>query len=220
MMLRTFLLTALTISGVLATQPAQAFVVDFSGSNVNMGNLQVGQTGTITDIDFDTFPLPPDVVSVGVIQGALPRLSKIRFFYTFTGIESGATSSSISYDYFKDGNHYSGSSIGNSLDGNITSGYKNGAPVLSQVWAYSFFTAGLNDTATAKTVIANYSGPFQSFESRFAGIFDTQHSGVVTYTVSSIPLPASLPMMILALGGLFTLARRTNRESLLCASIA
>jgi hypothetical protein len=102
MKLRSLIIAAVASTAVFASTAAQALVVDFNGSNVDMGNLQVGQTGTITNILQQNGNQYQSIVI-----GNLPKLSHIIFTYVFpVDYIAGAFDAKITYDYMKNSNHY------------------------------------------------------------------------------------------------------------------
>jgi hypothetical protein len=219
MKFRSLIIAAVAASAIFASTSAKAVVVDFSGSNVNMGNLQNGQSGTISDI---LAPAPFHLYQ-SLINGALPRMSVVTFTYSFpTFFLIGSLDSQISYDYMHSGNHYNGSSQAtsvtdvffNTTDGLTQQGYINALPTVSQVFATAHLTTPGDGTATGTVTFANYTQSLQDFTSQFLGAFSAlcegHPVGTINYVVSSIPLPASLPMMLMAMGGLFGISRRKS----------
>jgi len=220
MKLRSLIIAAAASSAIFASTAAQALVVNFSGSNVNMGNLQDGQTGTISNI----LTLNGSHQYESLVLGNLPRLSEVTLYYTFpVDYVAGALDAKITYDFMQSGVHHNGFSeatsqtdiFGNTTNGLSQQGYLNGIAGVSQVFATALLTTPGNNTATGKVQFANYTQFFQQFNSsKFIGLFCNceQNVGTITYEVSSIPLPASLPMVLLAVGGLFGFTRM-NRKS-------
>lgn len=216
MKLRSLLVTTAATAAIFAGSPAQALVLDFSGSNVDMGHAVVGQTGTITDIYSNLFALPPNVAGGGTVYGYIPTHSVINFTYTFTGLSNGVLNSYSSYDYTAGGHHYTGSSTGNSSTGVVNHGEIDGLATYSKVFSTANLTVVNPGTSTGATQIANYAPQYQQFSSGFFGILSTLPPGVgtITYSVSQIPLPASLPMSLAAIGGLFAYAYGRKRKAL------
>jgi hypothetical protein len=126
----------------------------------------------------------------------------------------------------KNSNHYNGFSeatsqtdiFGNTTDGLSQQGYINDVAGVSQVFATAHLVALGGNTATGTVMFSNYTQYFQQFNSsKFIGIFCNcgDNQGTITYAVQSIPLPATLPMALLSMGGLFGFAR--NRKMVAAA---
>lgn len=213
MKLRTFVAAA---AFAVAASSANATVVNFSGSSVNMGTVEIGQTGTITDLYQTLFTLPPNVVGGGNVFGFLPSNAKIVFSYTFTGLKDGVLLDYSSYNYNSGGDVYAGSATGHSQDGNAASGTINGIASAPLVFANANLTVVDPGTSTGTTTIINTSGAFAQFESLFFGLLSLSPLGVgsATYAVSAVPLPAALPMFAAALACLFGFSRARRKKAL------
>jgi hypothetical protein len=217
MKIRSVIFAVVALSGLLTSTAANAGP-DFSGSNVNMGYLSVGDSGTITNIYQGLFSIPPNEVAQSLAYGYIPRNSVINFTYNLTsGILGGGTTATSSYDYMRAGNHYNGSSTNVSGFAPVQQGFINGVAGVSQVFSVANYTQGSGMTATATTQVANYTASsvgnpngYQYFTSALVALLlqNPQATGYITYTVSSIPLPAAFPMLAVALGGMFGFARK------------
>jgi len=218
----SLIVAAAAFSAMFASTSAQAVVIDYTGSNVNTGNLLNGQSGTITDI---LAPAPFHLYQ-SLVNGALPKMSSVTFTYTFPSFFLiGDLNGTTSYDYMHSGNHFNGFSTADSqtdvfFNTNSTlnqQGFINSVAAVSQVFATALLTTPGDETATGTVTFSNYTQTFQNFTSKFIGAFsslcDGRPVGTITYTVSSIPLPASFPMMLLVVGGLFGFARMSQRKS-------
>ena len=189
---------------------------NYCGSNVDMGQVAVGQSGTITNIYSALFSLPPNVIGSGVTYGLLPTNAQITFNYSFTGLTGGQLTSYSNYNYTNAGNLYQGSSTGDSFSGNNAVGTTNGIASAPLVLA----TANLNvvnpGNSTGTVRITNLTNTFQQFQSAFFGALSQFPAGVgtITYNVSSVPLPAALPMFTALLASVFGFARfNRNRKA-------
>ena len=183
----------LALSLTSLSSAAYANVVNFTGSDVNMGSVAIGQTGTVSDfysvINNNLGFAPPPYIVSGVIFGTLPTMSKITFSYTLPGrtlllgsvLTSNGSYGPNSYNGAYGYGTYSGDSSANSstnLGG--TSG-----------------TTGIQNNNTFASVTTTFASLFQG---AFSG---APVGGSLTYRVAAIPLPASLPAFALGLLGLF-----------------
>lgn len=217
---RSVLFAAVAISGVFASSVSYAGP-DFSGSNNNMGFLSIGNSGTITNIYQGLYSIPPNEVASSINYGYIPRNSQINFTYHLTsGIIGGATSATSNYNYVNNGNQYNGSSVNVSGQAPIQGGFVNGVAGVSQVFASAYYTPGQNLSATGSTRISNYTqrtleNPlgYQYFSSTLFAVLlsNPQATGYITYAVTSLPLPAALPMLATAVAGLFGFARKQRK---------
>ena len=204
----------LALSLTSLSSAAYANVVNFTGSDVNMGSVAIGQTGTVSDfysvINNNLGFAPPPYIVSGVIFGTLPTMSKITFSYTLPGrtlllgsvLTSNGSYGPNSYNGAYGYGTYSGDSSANSSTGNVNHGYKNGIASLPLVWA----TANLGGTSGTTGIQNN--NTFASVTTTVASLFQGAFSGApvggsLTYRVAAIPLPASLPAFALGLLGLF-----------------
>lgn len=213
MQLRHFIaLTGFFVASV--SSGAFAAVVDFDGINVNMGTVEVGQSGTITNNVSESF-FSPYYFDTTNDFGFLPSNSVITFSYTFASgsLVGGTVKSYGSYDYNVSGVNYHGNSAADANAPTVSSGYTNGSATTPLVLA----TANITPTG-GKTTIINNSGGLAQFQSIFAGLLNAT-GGItsITYNVSAVPLPAALPMfgsLIAALFGLNYARNRRNRTAL------
>ncbi len=217
MKIRTLLASALAaFLSLAATNAAHATVVDFSGSNVNMGTVDYGQSGTITDIYAALFSLPPNVVGQGEAYGFLPANSKITFTYTLTGLHQGSLQSYGSYSYIDGGLLYDGSTLSDTAGPvNVDVGTIDGSPSLPLVLSTANLTVVDPGTSTGTTTITNNSNSFAQFQTMFLGILQGLPPGVgiIHYNVSAIPLPAALPMFGALLASMFGFARFRRKNA-------
>ena len=196
---------------VLATfGTANADEVNYTGSSVNMGTVSLGQFGTITNIYQALFTLPPNVVGSGEAFGFLPHNAKITFSYTLNGLVDGQLQGYGSYNHTLGGDLYQGSSVADS-DGSTTStGTINGSASTPLVLSTANLTVGNPSLGTV--TITNISGALASFQSLFFGVLNAaSNSGSINYVVSSVPLPAALPMFGALLAGMFGFSRRRKQ---------
>lgn len=224
-------LAAAALIGVATTSSALGCVnpCNFTGVDVNLGTVSIGQKGTI----FEDLALYPEIyndLGVSLAYGYIPSNSEILFTYTFAGLQNNPTNaltSAISYNYVLHGKTYAGFSNGDSL---VTSGpfgpgvlnqqgSINGSSVgpagISQVFA----TASLPNLTAGDTSIVSYAHGLQEFTTTLLGYFNSAPPGTVTiqYKVVGLPLPASLPMMMLAMGGMFGFARAKQQRKAVAA---
>lgn len=190
---------------------ANAEEVNFSGSSVNMGSVHVGQYGTISNIYNALFSLPPNVVGSGEAFGFLGHNAKITFTYTLNGLVDGQLQGYGTYDHILGGDHYQGSGIADSDGNNSASGTINGIASTPLVLATANLSLG--NPSNGVVTIVNTSGAFASFQSVFFGILTAiGSSGSINYVVSSVPLPAALPMFGALLAGMFGISRRRKQQ--------
>jgi hypothetical protein len=201
--------------GLISTS-AHATVINFSGAHVNMGNVDYGQTGAITNLYQTLFTLPPHIIGGGDAYGFLPANAKITFSYTFTGLEDGQLQSYSSYNYKQGGNQYFGSATADTKSFGTAVGTVNGLPSAPLVFASADLNVVNPGTSTGTTTIFNTTSAMVQFESLFFGLLNASPRGVgsATYAVSSIPLPAALPMFLALIGGFAVFSRvRKNRSA-------
>ncbi|NBO19142.1 MAG: hypothetical protein EBV03_07965 [Proteobacteria bacterium] len=141
---------------------AQADEVNFSGSMVDMGHVNYGQYGTITNIYETMFSLPPHQQGSGTAFGYLPTNATITFTYDFTGLRDGSLTGYGAYDYNSGGDHYAGSAIATSGGFNYSEATVNGVASSPLVFA----TANLNvgEPSHGVVTITNNSGAFASWQ--------------------------------------------------------
>lgn len=205
------LFVAVAIAASLSFSSARAGEVNFSGSSVNMGSVTVGQYGTISNIYQTLFTLPPNVIGSGEVFGFLPNKAIITFTYTLTGLVDGMIQGFGAYNHNIGGTQYQGSSLADS-DGYFTAnGTVNGLASTPLVLASANLTPG--NPAVGTVTISNTSGSLAQFQSLFFGILQALPRGVgtINYVVSSVPLPAALPMLGALLAGMFGFAARRRK---------
>lgn len=170
-----------------------AIVVDYSGSDIDMGTVAIGQTGTI---DVDTF----GGLIINRIQGVLPTNSIMTLSYNFGGnVLSGILASGAEYSYTDGGVDYYGNAIAVEPGSSVSYGTVNGAVSSSLVLASSQVDFANN---SAQAIITNNASDFADFASVFAGIMIGSDVAEVAYSVSAVPIPAALPLFGAGLGAL------------------
>lgn len=193
---------------------AQADEINFSGSSVDMGHVDYGQYGTITNIYETLFSLPPHQAGSGQAFGFLPNNAAITFTYSFTGLREGSLTGYGAYDHDIGGDNYSGSALATSGGFNYSEATVNGVASTPLVFA----TANLNvgDPSSGTIRITNISGAFASFQALFYGILTQVPNAVgsINYVVSSVPLPAALPIFASLLAGLFGFGHARRKKML------
>ncbi len=192
MNLRKILMVSIISIGLaFGANNASAAIVDYSGGDVNMGNVVVGQSGTITGDSLGA-------LIVNNISGALPNNSMITFTYNFAGnLLGGILASGAEYSYNVGADNFSGSTLSiNPMGLQYSFGTTNGtsSAALAMASAQIDFTA---NTATA--IITNDSAGLLDFASFFTGLVIGDNNLSVAYSVSSVPLPAALPLFGLGL---------------------
>ena len=203
---KKFLIAAVFL---LAAGTAQASVVNFSGANVDMGTLAVGQSGTIAN-NYTSTSVGPYSFENGNDFGFLPTNSSVTFTYTFSNLVAASMHSYGSYNYTSGGLTYIGSSSAYSNGSTTSVGSTNG--VSSAPLTFASANVG---TSTGSTTITNTSGSLAQIQSLFSALFSsTGHLVSVTYNVSSVPLPASMPLFAAVLAGLFGMSYLRKRRSL------
>ena len=241
MTLRTVLTTAAFIASTIATSTAaNAFVVDFDGNNfiqpgvfdivkVNMGNVQVGQTGTINNFYVDN-PYTGFGFADSQVIGNINGHSKMTLNYSITGLQTQqivppfgltktALSESTDYEYFNvNGPHgvgyYAGGSQVSTLGTSNNYSVFNATNVAQLIFATANLVIDTQGVSTGSLTITNNSPFVAAFNNFFIGILTQRaNSGTLTYNVvSTVPLPASLPMFAAVIGGMFGLSRFRKRQ--------
>ncbi len=195
--------------------PAQASIIDFpdGGFDINMGTVQAGQHGRITsEGDFSNFD------TLILMEGDMPTNTKITFSYT----------SNVPFDVINAGwpefmstciraeGKYSGR-IGNVEyygEARHTNDYNdaNSDTQIVDSRALVFAAANFTDSQHAVMEIVNKSpltAHFQSIILQYG-----RNSGLITYNVSAVPLPAALPLFGAGLLGLVGIRKsRKGRKS-------
>jgi hypothetical protein len=205
-------LAGFALCGVFASSPASAVVVDYSGFNINMGNVAIGQTGTI---DADHL----GNLIVNRITGTLPSNSMITFSYNFAGdIDWGALLSGVGYSYTDAGHNYAGYSI-EIPPGPVSFSYGevDGFPSTALAVASAQIDFSNNK---ASVIIKNFSSGVANYVSLFLGSVLRNQDLEIAYAVSAVPLPAALPMFALGLGALVGLGARRKRKADLTGAVA
>ncbi len=175
---------ALLTSGV-----AQASTVNYTGDNVNMNTVAVGQSGTITDN-------MTGGSNINVAQGTIAPDSYILFSYNLTGATgTPSLTSQGSYDYKSQKKTFSGTAYATSSGISVQA-------ALAQ--AFANITVSLTGT-TGTAEIINNSASMVSFLVELTGFFPKGFS----YNYAAVPLPASLQLF---LAGLAVLAIGMSRK--------
>lgn len=208
------------IASFLVTAPANAAVVDFDGAHVDMGAVDYGQTGTITNIYQELFTLPPQVVGGGSAYGFLPSNARITFTYTFDGLDDGALRSYGAYDFISGGDRFQGNAVEQTPTVDAGGGFSsssatiNGAASSPLIFATADLSVLPSGTSVGTTSITNLSSSFASYESLFTGLLRQVPPGVgkAVYAVSVVPLPAALPMFLSLLAGFLGYGRYSRKK--------
>lgn len=210
---------AFAVSTAALSSAALAGQVDFSGSTVNMNAVEVGQFGTISNLYQTLFTLPPNVVGTGSIFGFLPSFAQITFSYSFTGLSQGNLKGNTSYNYFVGADQFEGGATTNTSGATTSSGTINNVNSAPLVFASSGLNIQNPGTSTGSVTFTNTSASFAQFQSIFTGLLAMSPSsiGSATYAVSSIPLPAALPMFATLMASMFGFARFGRKRKALAA---
>lgn len=193
-----------------APATASASVVDYIhvGTNLNMGTLVAGQTGSIS------YTAPG--AALHITQGLLAANTSIVFSYSFSGKLRNYASSltAAGYNYTMGGNHYLGlaTSVENTppvafLNGETSHSWVNGSASTALLFATANLTKG---EKTGSLTITNKSLGIASFINTLTLLFSNPSIHALTYAVtplSAVPLPATLPMFASLLAGLFGMRR-------------
>ncbi len=207
MKLRKYFLTGILSLGMLmSANVASAATVDYSGFNINMGTVEIGQTGTIDAAHFGN-------VIVNKISGALPANSMITFTYDFAGdLLIGLLGTAAGYSYDEAGTSFGGLSFSMDPPGfSVSSGTEDGSSSTALAVASAQIDFGA-DTATV--IIKNFSSGVANYLNVFAGLVNGNKDLQIAYNVSAVPVPAALPLFgagIAALTGFG--ARRRKRKA-------
>lgn len=198
-----FLALAFLVVGAVA--PAQA--ATYTGEDVSLGLLKVGDSGTIqnTGSDFESY--------INKVSGSLAANTKITFTYTLTGLtDSTLLVDFVNYNYKDGGSTYTGTAYANSDGKSIAYGYVDGAKSTPLVAAEAGLTSA--DGTTGYTIIKNLSADLASFKTTITGILLSSGLITATFKVEAIPLPAALPLFGLGLAGLAGVrARRKAKQA-------
>ncbi len=200
---RHLLIAGITLLSFVGIDTANA-AVDYTGSFVNMEELSIGQSGTISGGNgFGN-------AVISQITGYLPSNSMITFSYNFSGtLRGGLLASGGSYSYDDGIDSYEGFTVAMSAGSvSFSGGTVNGAP--SDALAFS--SAQITGTNAATTVIENFSGDFLGIMSLFIGAATGSKAYIISYGVSEVPLPAALPMFGMGLVVIAGLRARKKRK--------
>ena len=195
---------------------AQAASVNFYGDNDDMGLVYVGQHGTIINLVDESH----GKVIVGSGEGWLPAHSEITFSYTFSNGVHGYLEDEVSY-YQKVGKlkYYAYSS---NDDDDYSYVYNTQTHKKTDVPSPVLATADIDPSGKhGQTTIINNSDVKVEFSSYFVAFFKeicgsgdfNKRDVIVTYQVSSVPLPGALPMFAMALAGILFLKGRKKPEN-------
>jgi len=202
-----------SIATLLLTAEAQADIVNFTGTNKNMGTVQSGQTGTLfNNYTLITIPFTGGLkAAASRAFGVLPSASKITFTYSLASLTNVTyLRDSANYSYIQGGDLFAG----NAADSTATPATATGTINAGASAPLVFATANIAGNV-GTTTISNYSGGFANFSTLFAGFL--RGNPTLTYAVSSVPLPAALPMFSALFAGMFAFARKRRNAAALAA---
>ena len=200
---------AMVIS-TLSAGSANATIVNYTGTFVNMGNVLPSQQGEIFDNLVSLHAGPLFFSTAGANYGYLAAGQTITFDFSFAPgtLIVGSSSMSGNYSYVDGGNTYSGSANATSGGGNSSNGTINGFA------SSPLALASANVTVDhAQTQITNLSGGWLYFSTLFSGLLTSTTGFTLTYYVSQVPLPAGMPMLLLALAGMFAFAYNRKKNA-------
>jgi hypothetical protein len=189
-----FTVAIVSVGLLVGANKASAAIVDFSGDDINMGTLAIGQSGTISADSLGS-------LVVNSVQGVLPVNSLLTFTYNFSGnLLAGVLAAGSEYTYTAGGVDFAGSSLSvEPLGLNYASGTENGAPSS----ALAFSSAQVDFTGnTASAIISNESAGVLDFSSVFVGLVIGDRNLDIAYNVSAVPLPGALPLFGLGLAAM------------------
>lgn len=190
------LVAGLVLFSFVGTASAVAVIPapeDFNGSFVDMGELEIDQSGTIYADKAN------GGIAMSQIRALLPSHSAITFSYNFKGnLQSGMLAAGGQYSYLEGGDLYEGytAALSNSSL-NFSGSFVNGTPVGT---ALAYASADLDPKGNkASAMIMNMSGDFLDITSAlFAFIGGNKHY-TISYQVTETPIPAALPMFAMGL---------------------
>lgn len=197
-----FLLIAGLVFGV-STSAKAANVVDYTGNFWDMEDVAFDQSGTVDGSAFGN-------AVVSYIGGSLAADSTITFTYTFTNDLLASTLVDVngSYSFTEGGVDYAGYTTA-LLPSNVSFAF--GTKDLVSSTALAVASAQITDPNTISVVIQNLSSNIVDFTTAVAGMMSGAGDYEVEYSVSSVPLPAALPMFGFGLGALALRSRRKNK---------
>jgi len=190
---------ALAAMIAFAAPKAQAATVDFTGNHYNMGLVEIGDVGTIATNSF----YQDGGYKHDYARGLLPSNAAITFTYTFSApigewdyVQGEAAYRDPPYRYRVAADSNGWTLNQEALQGH---GFHDTTDVLDVSVSALMAPDRLSGTVTITNladVAANFASYFLSYCHRCSGIVST------TYAVSSVPLPAALPLFGLGLAGL------------------
>lgn len=205
-MMRPTMIVLAALVALVFPAAASATEINFTNAhfNVDMENLEVGQYGAITYEH-------PDYLSTRT-WGNLPGHSRLVFTYSFVApiADDSGNQMNAYYDYLQGADHYYGSAYSDRFapplleyNGQGAEGYRNDIASLPLVFATSNLVGG--NTALQWSV-TNLSSGFAVFEN-ILNLGTSDGINLLTYQVSSVPLPAALPLFAGLIAAMFGLRR-------------
>lgn len=197
----------LAAAALFMTVSSGAKALPVYSSTIDLGELGVGTYNNIANFVPGNFT--PYSLS---IFGSIPSNTMITFSYKFPDIvpNSALEVSMGSYDYKIGGDHYTGSAYANS------GGYTDAKSFFNDVQTISplvIASANIDNSGyMGTTIIKNLSGGLVEFESDFFAMLFKEGLVNVSATVSSVPLPAALPMFGLGLAGITALRSKKRKN--------
>ena len=193
-------LKALSICVALCfSSSAQANVIDLGTLTPGATNFPVPGALTFTPIAVPGLSL---YQLTGTVSGVLPANSIVTFSYLFSNAIAG--SSTVTSTFNTDVTPTSASVIN-------SGGSTASAPL-------GFVSANLALPSSATNIIGNNGSSSVTFASILSLILSSNAIGTLTYSVSSVPLPASFPLFLMLIGGLYFVSRmnknRTPRQGI------
>ena len=211
MVLHIRALALLSFLALLCTAaPANAATVNFTGLDYNMGMVEAGDEGIIRTKTREY----EDGYAYDFAKGILPKLTAITFTYTFSALtgNNGYVQGEVKY---KDGpwRYF----VADATDGwsmNQKAFKNNPLHDTNDQLDVSVIASMADDKESATVTITNFSDFTANFKSYFFAC-DCFWTGKVstTYAVTSVPLPAALPLFGLGLAGLVGVRRWKNRRA-------
>jgi len=208
---------ASAVAMMTAMSAAEATVVNYTGYDVAMGSVVAGQSGTISNTFNSTPGLARTDYQDELSSGSLAPYSQISFNIALTG------------NVLDSAGYVSGNNVIQNISslsmsdttGNSFSEYYNTTTQQTTLSAARVSTtATINDAGNDITLsIANVTSGAALYTQQVLALFqknDLLQGGSVTYSVSSVPLPASFPLFATVLAGLVGFQINRQRQNLVC----
>ncbi len=181
--------------------------VNYNGSYVDMGELSLGQYGTVYADKAN------GGIAMSQLRALLPSQASVTFSYNFVGgLQSGMLAAGGLYSYpDADGLHEGFAASLSNTSLNFSGSKINGTPIGT---ALAYASADLDVVAdTASATIINGSGGFLDITSALFAIVGANKEYTISYQVTETPLPAALPMFALGLCAVAGVRKRKKADA-------